>query len=91
MSRRSIGQKGIQYISGDPDEPYRRLASEVIFLALYEYRRAYATGHSSLQTHADFVLSDTAWHRMLRLDQDIYPQMLQQIREEEDGKRIKSL
>lgn len=91
MSKKSIGSKGIQYISGDPDEPYRRLASEVIYSALHEYRRAYATGHPSLQTHADFVLSDTAWHRMLRLDQDVYPQMLQQIREDEDGKRIKSL
>ena len=90
MSRRSIGGKGNHYISGDPDEPYRRLASEVIFSALSEYRRAYATNHPSQKIHEDFVLSETAWHRMLRLDQDVYTKMLHQIREDEDAKRIKT-
>ena len=91
MSRRRIAGKGIKYRYSDPDEPYRRLASEVIFSALQDYCRAYATNHPDQKTHEVFLTSQSVWHRVLQIDEDVYPYLLQKIRGEENEMRNRTL
>ena len=88
--KKSLTGKGTDKHS-DPDGPYRRLASEVIYKALQDYRRAYATNHPSQDAHAKWITSDTVWHRALRIDEEVYPRMLKKIREVEDAKRYPPL
>ena len=88
--KKSLTGKGTDKHS-DPDGPYRRLASEVIYKALQDYRRAYATNHPSQYAHANWITSDTVWHRALRIDEEVYPRMLKKIREVEDAKRHTAL